>query len=143
MFENDRSFKRRPEIQDCYVDLVEKVASASEGVFLWASLAIRALFNAVARYDLIDLLEKQLEGIPRDFNALYEKLFMSIDPADRVKAFKLLLLVAEAPGWVGILNSQCITWLRDLENDPEFPAYCEFKPYTDKEIERRHLEAKA
>jgi len=143
MFENDRFFKRRPEIQDCYVDLVEKVASASEGVFLWASLAIRALLNAVARYDPIDSLEKQLEGIPRDFNALYEKLFMSIDPADRVKAFKLLLLVAETPRWVGILNAQCITWLRDLEDDPEFPTHCEFKPYTDKEIERRHLEAKA
>jgi hypothetical protein len=33
--------------------------------------------------------------------------------------------------------------LKDLENDPEFPAHCEFKPYTDQEIERRHLEAKA
>jgi hypothetical protein len=93
MFENDRSFKRRPEIQDCYVDLVEKVASASEGVFLWAMLAIRALLNAVARYDPVDSLKKQLEVIPRNFNTLYEKLFMSIDSADNAKAFNFSSLL--------------------------------------------------
>jgi hypothetical protein len=138
MFEQDKTFER-PEVQARYTDLVEKVTASSDGVFLWARLAIRALLNSIGRYDPIDSLEQQLEGIPKDFNKLYEKLFASINPADRAKAFKMLLLVAENPT-SNQLNALNITWLNDLE-DLEFPTKCKFEPYTEEEIKRRHLEA--
>jgi hypothetical protein len=139
MFEKDKSFAR-PEVQACYASLVNKVAYRAEGVFLWASLAIRSLLNAVGRYDPIDSLEEHLNGIPRNVDKLYEKMFLSIDPVDRARAFKLLLLVAEVPVDIMRLNALSITWLQDLE-DVNFPMKCEFKPYTEEQIRQRHLEA--
>jgi hypothetical protein len=139
MFEKDKSFAR-PEVQACYAGLVSKVAYRAEGVFLWASLAIRSLLNAVGRYDPIDSLEEHLNGIPRNVDKLYEKMFLSIDPVDRARAFKLLLLVAGVPRSIRQLNALSITWLQDLE-DVNFPMKCEFKPYTEEQIRRRHLEA--
>lgn len=141
MFERDKCLERS-DIRRCYVRLAEDVANASDGVFLWASLATRALLNAIGRYDPIDSLWQLLQGIPRDFNKLYEKLFTSIDPVDQARAFKLLLLVAEAGEVVGeSLNALGITWLNELE-DPDFPMKYGFRPYTDEEIDRRYLEAK-
>jgi hypothetical protein len=141
MFENDRCFKKRPEIRDCYADLVEKVADASDGVFLWATLAVRALLNAAGLYDPIDSLEQQLQWIPREFNKLYEKLFLSIEDVDRATAFKMLLLVAKCPPLIAPLNALSITWLRDLDK-PEFPTKCKIKPYTNEKIQQRHLQAR-
>jgi hypothetical protein len=140
MFEKDKSFER-PEVQACYVNLVNRVADASDGVFLWATLAIRSLLNSIGRYDPIDSLGQHLDGIPKNFNKLYEKMFMSIDPVDQARAFKLLLLAAEVPRDIGRLNALSVTWLRDLE-DVDFPMKCGFQPYTDEEIRWRHLEAK-
>jgi hypothetical protein len=142
MFEKDKSFGR-PEVQACYADLVEKVADASDGVFLWAGLAIRSLLNAIGRYDPIDSLKEHLRGIPRNINQLYKKMFMSIDPVDRDRAFKLLLLVAGVPGCLVRLNALSVTWLlEDLEHDVDFPIKCETKPYTDEQLRRRQLAAK-
>jgi hypothetical protein len=142
MFEKDKSFGR-PEVQACYADLVEKVADASDGVFLWAGLAIRSLLNAIGRYDPIDSLEQHLHGIPRNVDKLYEKMFKSIDLVDRARAFKLLLLVAGAPNYsmyMGRLNALSVTWLQDLEQD-DFPMKCGFQPYSKEDIQRRLLEA--
>jgi hypothetical protein len=142
MFEKDRSFQR-PEVKACYKRLVEAVAEQAEGVFLWATFAIRDLLNCIKRYDRIDSLQKRLDSIPRNFNKLYEKMFNSIDIRDRTKALNLMLLI-DAPasmenGYTG-LTAVSITWLDDLE-DPEFPMAREFEPYTDEEIEKRQLEA--
>jgi hypothetical protein len=46
MFERDNPFQR-PEVKACYKSLVEAVAQRSEGVFLWATLAIRDLLNCI------------------------------------------------------------------------------------------------
>jgi hypothetical protein len=142
MFERDNSFQR-PEVKACYKRLVEAVAEKSEGVFLWATLAIRDLLNCIKRYDRIESLEKRLAGTPRNFDKLYEKMFKSIDIQDRSKALNLMYLV-DATASSGMdyfnLNALSITWLDDLET-PEFPATCEIKPYTTKEIEERQSEA--
>jgi hypothetical protein len=89
MFENDKNF---PLVKDCYKDLVDKVVEYSDGVFLWARLAIRSLLMAVGRREAIGSLRKQLDNIPKDINDFYENLLNSINPTDRVKTFKMLLL---------------------------------------------------
>jgi hypothetical protein len=142
MFERDKSFQR-PEVQACYKRLVEAVAQKSEGVFLWATLAIRDLLNCIKRYDRIESLEKRLARTPRNFDKLYKKMFKSINVQDRNKALNLMFLI-DAPASSGFdyysLNAISITWLDDLEN-PEFPTTCEIKPYTSEEIEGREFEA--
>lgn len=46
MLERDNSFQR-PEVKACYKRLVQAVAQRSEGVFSWATLAIRDLLNCI------------------------------------------------------------------------------------------------
>ena len=136
MFQRDKNFSR---VRDRYLKLVEKVVQYSEGVFLWARLAIRSMLISIARHDPIDSLEKQLEDIPKDLNKLYEQLFTSISQSDRKKAFKMLRVVAKNP-LDGNLNALALTWLDDLDN-PNFPASGEIRPYTEEEIKERHLTA--
>ncbi|CZR59953.1 uncharacterized protein PAC_09848 [Phialocephala subalpina] len=136
MFEHHKAFERL-EIQECYKKLVQRVADSAEGVFLWAVFAVRALLNS-ARYALPESLKQQLEILPKDVNMLYQKMFESIDPAEQIKAFKILLLVAY-DRWQ-VLYALGITWLTDLEN-PDFPLKSGFEPYTTEEIKRRQVEA--
>ena len=131
MFKNDKNFFR---VQHCYKDLVNKVVQQSNGVFLWARLAIRSLLMAVRRHEAIDSLEKQLDNIPKDVNELYEKLLASISPSDRVKTFKMLLLAYN----VGSLTAVALTWIDKLD-DPKFPTSHNMQPCTDDEIKERQL----
>jgi hypothetical protein len=101
MFERDKSFQR-PEVQACYKRLVEAVAQKSEGVFLWATLAIRDLLNCIKRYDRIKSLEKRLARTPRNFDKLYKKIFKSINVQDRNKALNLMFLI-DAPARAGLI----------------------------------------
>jgi hypothetical protein len=92
---------------------------------------------APGRKDAEDYLQTYLENLPRDgLNALYENLLASINPGDRQKAFKMLLLVAEM-GWLAAVS---LTWIDQLD-DPAFPASYEIQPYTDNE--NKELQATA
>jgi len=96
---------------------------------------------APGRKDAEDYLQRHLESLPRDgLNALYENLLASINPSDRQKAFKMLLLVAETK-WLTAIS---LTWIDQLD-DPAFPVSYEIQPYTDDEIRltREWLRSKA
>ena len=129
MFENDKNFTN---IQHFYIDLIGSVVDSSYGVFLWARLAFRSLIMATRRSTALDYLKKQLDGVPKDLNKLYEDLLGSINPADREKTFKMLLLVSE----LGLVNSIAWTWLEQLD-DPNFPTSYDICPYSDDEIAER------
>jgi hypothetical protein len=139
-----REHKCFPKVQHFYEKLVTKVVEMSDGVFLWARLAIRSLIMAAwrmapGRKDAEDYLKTHLENLPRDgLNALYENLLASINPGDRQKAFKMLLLVAEIK-WPTAIS---LTWVDQLD-DPAFPASYEIQPYTDDEIKERQATAES
>jgi NACHT domain len=133
MFEGDRDFSR---VEGCYKDLVSRVVQRSDGVFLWARLTVRSLLVAVRRRDTIDSLEYQLDNTPKDVNDLYHNLLESINPSDRVKTFKMLLLA----DCIYDLTAVALTWIDNLD-EANFPASCIMKPYTDDEIRERQLAA--
>jgi hypothetical protein len=134
MFEDDKNFSR---VQDCYKDLVDKVVEYSDGVFLWARPAIRSLLIAVGRREPTSSLRMQLDNIPKDINDFYENLLNSINPSDRVKTFKMLLL-ADKIGWE--LTAVALTWIDDL-GDPKSLTSYDMQLYTDDEIRERQLAA--
>ncbi|KAH9215480.1 hypothetical protein DL95DRAFT_500507, partial [Leptodontidium sp. 2 PMI_412] len=131
-------------VQHFYKKLTAKVVKLSDGVFLWARLAVRSLVMAASRMapgrkDADDYLDKQLENLPRDnINALYENILASIIPGDRQKAFKMLLLVSEMYS----LPAVSLTWIDKLD-DPTFPASYQIQPYTDNEIKERQATAES
>jgi hypothetical protein len=138
MFEKHKSFKNHAEVRSRYKELVAKVVELSQGVILWARMAICTLLNAIGRDTPIDKAVKKLETAKGDINKLYDGMFKSISPDDLDEACKLLLLYAENKGYD--LNALSIKWLDEME-DSDFPAKCEIRPYTDEEIKRGHLMA--
>lgn len=131
-------------VQHFYKKLTAKVVMLSDGVFLWARLAVRSLVMAASRMapgrkDADEYLDKQLENLPRDnINALYENILASIMPGDRQKAFKMVLLVSEMYS----LPVVALTWIDKLD-DPTFPASYQMQPYTDDEIKERQATAES
>jgi len=123
MLENDENFEQ---IKDAYLRLVDKVIEMSEGVFLWARLAIRSLLAGMLRHDTVQALEKKLEVIPRDINDLYDRLLDSLEHDDRERAIKMLLLTVHNPFAIP-LNSVVFAWIDNL-SDPKFPPTDREKP---------------
>ncbi|KAK2030510.1 hypothetical protein LX32DRAFT_320694 [Colletotrichum zoysiae] len=139
LFERHRVFKTHG-VQEYYRPLVERVAKASDGVFLWTGLTIQSLLRSVSRRDKLEALEKQLDETPSELHKLYDKMFQSIDGLDQDRAMKMMLLVAQEQKCLGKLshprgiNAMAIYWLDDLE-DPDFPANQPFTLWDDAKIE--------
>lgn len=147
LFERHRVFGF-PGVKERYHSLVEKVARASNGVFLWTGIATQKILASLARRDSFESVEKQLEATPRDLNLLYEKMFSAIDEHERRVAMKMMLLVSEERKYLGELshpggvNAMAISWLESLE-DPDFPANQPFMVYNDTKIEEKRQFAEA
>lgn len=141
LFERHRTFGF-PGVKKGYQSLVEGVAHASDGVFLWTGLTIQRMLVSLTRVDSFDTLKNQLNDTPRDLNALYDKMFSAIDQHGRCVAMKMMLLVSEEQKYLGRLshprgvNAMAISWLDLLEN-PQFPANQPFLVYNDDGIEEK------
>jgi hypothetical protein len=123
-------------VKDTYLDLINRVVQMAEGVFLWARLVVRSLLSSLARHDPPRALQDKLNAVPKDLNALYDRLLNSVDhPNDRKRANKMLLITAHNPLDFR-LNALCYTWLDDLE-DPGFPLANSISPYSVEEVNRR------
>jgi hypothetical protein len=133
MFEQDRNFDR---IKDTYLDLVRDIVSMADGVFLWARLVVRSLLGGVGHRDSTLALQQKLNAVPRGLDELFDKLLGAIDPGDRKRSDKLLL-IATLDHNRNPLNALAYSWLEDLE-DPNFPFTSPVQGYSDEEIKKRH-----
>ncbi|RYO78237.1 hypothetical protein DL766_010012 [Monosporascus sp. MC13-8B] len=60
--------------------LIKEVAEKSSGVFLWVSLVVKSLLEGLQDDDTVDDLLARLQLIPRDLEALYQKILGDLDP---------------------------------------------------------------
>ena len=133
MFEQDQNFDR---IKDTYLDLVRDIVRMADGVFLWARLVVRSLLSGVGHRDSALALQQKLNAVPKGLDELFDKLLGAIDPGDRKRSDKLLL-IATLNHERNPLNALAYSWLEDLE-DPNFPFNSPVQGYSDEEIKRRH-----
>jgi hypothetical protein len=89
------------------------------------------------------MLDKRLEQIPTKLESLFDQLFNSIDPGDRERSDKMLLLAAsdKCPNEAVFdqdrpLNALMFSWLDNLE-DPDYPFSEPICAYSDDEIRHR------
>ena len=133
MFEQDRNFDG---IKDTYLDLVRDIVNMADGVFLWARLVVRSLLSGVGHRDSALALQQKLNAVPRGLDELFDKLLGAIDPGDRKRSDKLLL-IATLDHDRNPLNALAYSWLEDLE-DPNFPFTSPVQGYSNEEIKKRH-----
>ncbi|KAL7625562.1 hypothetical protein AAE478_004782 [Parahypoxylon ruwenzoriense] len=135
MFEKHKSFNY---VRDLYEDLVDKVVAGSEGVFLWARLAIRIVLSAIPTIRDAKTLRKLLDEVPPDIDDLYRNLLDSINPSCRARVLKMLWLV----GNLGRCRALSITWIDELfERGSSFLAKYQIGTYSRTEMKRRVQEA--
>ncbi|RYP13663.1 hypothetical protein DL765_006793 [Monosporascus sp. GIB2] len=60
--------------------LIKEVTEKSSGVFLWVSLVVKSLLEGLQDDDTVDDLLARLQFIPRDLEALYQKILGDLDP---------------------------------------------------------------
>jgi hypothetical protein len=135
MFEKDPNFHR---IQNTYKDLTIELVNASDGVFLWARMAVRSLLKGVGYQASEKELRRKLQLLPRGLDELFDQLLGSIDPDDQLLSDQLFLLTTpNLSHWQPVVqNGIAYSWLEDLD-DPNFPFETPMRPYAEKEIDER------
>lgn len=117
-FTRDRNLSH---IEDIYPRLLKELCVIADGVFLWAFLAVRLLLIAVARRDSPDQLWQQLRTTPPKLTNLYERMLNSIEPHDRRRTDRFLLLAAHNP-FSDLLNVFAFALLDEVDRDADdFP----------------------
>ncbi|KAJ0415404.1 hypothetical protein BJY00DRAFT_265446 [Aspergillus carlsbadensis] len=135
MFEKDPNFHR---IRDTYKELTIEVVNASDGVFLWARMAVRSLLKGLGYQVSEKELRRKLQLLPKGLDGLFDQILGSIDPDDQHLSDQLFLLTtANFCLWQPIVqNAIAYSWLEDLE-DLNFPFANPMQSYTEPEINER------
>lgn len=147
-FKTELNTPRRLVAQQNCLALVEEIATRAEGVFLWATLAVRALVNQALDYDDTErALRRRLQECPDNLEALFQQMLDKVDSAVSVqRASNMALYLAVHNPFELPLNVLMYSWLVELDwfNDPSAPEDCPptntmVKPYCTMEetIERR------
>ncbi|KAL2782621.1 hypothetical protein BJX66DRAFT_172511 [Aspergillus keveii] len=135
MFEKDPNFHR---IKDTYKELTTELVNASDGVFLWARMAVRSLLKGLGYQVSQKELRRKLQLLPKGLDGLFDQILSSIDPDDQHLSDQLFLLTT--PNfclWQPVVqNAIAYSWLEDLD-DPTFPFANAMSPYTEQEIDER------
>ncbi|KEZ45757.1 hypothetical protein SAPIO_CDS1557 [Scedosporium apiospermum] len=123
---------------DTYEEIISKISSYAEGVFLWACLVVNKLLEAIRQGDPHWVLQKKLDETPRELNKLYTDLRNSIaSPIDRVRCDRMLLLAAKNPTSEE-LSALSFSWLDEGElQNPDFLSDMLREPYSPREMYQR------
>jgi hypothetical protein len=81
---------------DVFTNLAGEIAERSEGVFLWARLAMNDLIEGHVTGDTQEELLERLKRVPRDLHEVYSSIFSRLPAALKDEANTLLLLVCGA-----------------------------------------------
>lgn len=98
------------------VALVECITLRAEGVFVWASIAVRALINQALDHDGEErALRQRLEECPDDLNDLFKQMLSKVDSVSYVrKRSNIVLYLAVHNPFEAPLNMLLYSWLDDL-----------------------------
>lgn len=135
MFEKDPNFAR---IKDSYRELVDDIVGHSNGVFLWARLAVRSLLRSVGYQVTGEELKRKLKAMPKGLDGLFDQILGSINPEDQSLSDTLFLLtIPDFCRWQPIVGSAiAYSWLEDLAN-PDFPWKQPMRACSETEIKER------
>lgn len=116
-FENSLSASQMQNAQRNCLALVHEIATRAEGVFLWATMAVRALINQALDHDDSDrALKRRLQECPDSLDALFQQMLSKVDNASSVqKRSNMALYLAVHNPFEQPLNVLMYSWLEELD----------------------------
>jgi hypothetical protein len=72
--------------------LVRNLVTKANGVFLWVRLVTKSLLNGLRNWDDISDLQRRLDELPSDLNALYSHMLDQIEPLYFFQASRIFLI---------------------------------------------------
>ncbi|KAK1672889.1 hypothetical protein BDP55DRAFT_717828 [Colletotrichum godetiae] len=99
--------------QAACLGMLQTIAERADGVFLWASLVVRALLNAVLEHEDEFSIRRRLEECPQSLSQLFRQMLDAIDPSPsvRLRSEFLLQLVASREAPIVHFNALTLSWL--------------------------------
>lgn len=128
-----------------------ELVDSAEGVFLWASLAVRVLEKGLLISDSIPRLRAKIESLPSELEELFEHIFRCIqtelDPNERQRAMQTLSIFVQQAKvektfpfnfyrWENSIDLLQLSFLDEYDRDPSFSARL-MGPLSDGELDRR------
>ncbi|CAH0045286.1 unnamed protein product [Clonostachys solani] len=99
-------------------DLVGDVVEKARGVFLWVKLVVRSLLRGLSDYNRISDLQRRVEYLPGDLEALYSHMLQMTDPFYHEQASRIFQIYRAAqqqcPSQLTLLN---LSWADDEDED--------------------------
>ncbi len=89
----EQLLKREPQFAN---QLIENIVSKASGVFLWVNLVVASLLTGMTYGDRTSDLQRRLDLLPPDLEALYEKILKSLDPFYLEHAAQLFKFIEES-----------------------------------------------
>lgn len=101
---------------NCVV-LAEEIATRAEGVFLWATMVVRALINQALDHDHSErALKRRLQECPDNLEALFQQMLSKIDRAPSIQGrSNVALYLAVHNPFEQPLNALVFSWLDELD----------------------------
>jgi hypothetical protein len=96
--------------------LLSGVVTKAEGVFLWVSIVVRSLLEALSEGDVLSDLQAIVDQLPSDIAQLYDAIWARIGSRNIVASAKLLVTFKAAKGSLSYL----MLWLADEKQALDF-----------------------
>ncbi len=94
--QNMHYLRLRDREPDYASNLEQNIVEKASGVFLWVYLVVKSLLQGLTNADRTLDLQKRLDSLPEDLEALFEKLLGSLEPLYFSQACQMLQIVTTA-----------------------------------------------
>lgn len=123
VLENDVGFQDLKQRDSRCLDLVQDIADAAKGVFLWVFLVVRSLLEGITNSDRVVDLQRRLELLPTDLNEYFERILFTVDNFYRRQTAQMLQVTLMAHDTLPLMSY----WFID-QDDPRLIDKSEFRP---------------
>ncbi|KAF4630923.1 hypothetical protein G7Y89_g7210 [Cudoniella acicularis] len=143
--EANENFQSINEGQKGLPKLQQLIIGKSEGVFLWARLAVGALEEGLLTEDRIEDLQKQIDTLPPEIDDLFEFIFDSITKHRiyRESGIRLLAIVENVTqNYAMSLPLTQYSFLEEYQDDRDFAIGPHVHKHTEEEMQQRFRRAR-
>lgn len=113
-------------------ELVESVVQKASGVFLWVYLVVDSLLEGLDNADRVSDLQRRLELIPADLEALFDKMLNSLEPFYFSHACQIIQVVRASQKPLDLLALSFAD-----EDDPLSAIQAKIEPLTERQQRER------